>query len=138
MSTIATFGNPTYGITRTLTGVTYAEGVERVRAALKEQGFGVLTEIDIKTTLASKIGATTRDYVILGACNPKLAHDALQAEPAIGLLLPCNVVVSVDDAGDAVVSAVDPVSMFQVVGRPDVEGLAREVRVLLEQAIEKA
>ncbi len=133
---IPTFGSPRYGLTRTLTGVPYADGVARAREALKAQGFGVLTEIDVKATLDAKIGVSVRDYVILGACNPKLAHEALQAEPGIGLLLPCNVVVSANDAGDAVVSAVDPVAMFQVVGRPDVESLAANVRKLLEKALE--
>jgi uncharacterized protein (DUF302 family) len=137
MSTIPTFGNPSYGLTRTLAGVSYAEGVDRARQSLQKQGFGVLTEIDVKATLKKKIDADTRPYVILGACNPKLAHESLQAEAAIGLLLPCNVVVSEDDAGNAVVSAVDPVSMFTVVNRPDVEPLAKEVRVLLERVIEE-
>jgi uncharacterized protein (DUF302 family) len=137
MTTITSFGNPTYGLTRTLKGVSYADGVERARQSLQKRGFGVLTEIDVQATLKKKIDADTRPYVILGACNPKLAHQALQAEPAIGLLLPCNVVVSEDDSGNAVVSAIDPVSMFTVVGRPDVEPLAKEVRSLLEQAIEE-
>ncbi len=137
MSTIPTFGNPSYGLTRTLDDVSYADGVDRARQSLQKQGFGVLTEIDVKATLHKKIDADTRPYVILGACNPKLAHEALQAEPAIGLLLPCNVVVSEDDAGNAVVSAIDPVSMFAVVNRPDVEPLAKAVRVLLERAIEE-
>jgi uncharacterized protein (DUF302 family) len=137
MSTIPTFGNPSYGLTRTLDNVSYADGVDRARQSLQKQGFGVLTEIDVKATLQKKIDADTRPYVILGACNPKLAHEALQAEPAIGLLLPCNVVVSEDDAGNAVVSAIDPVSMFAVVNRPDVEPLAKAVRVLLERAIEE-
>jgi uncharacterized protein (DUF302 family) len=136
MSTIPGFGNPGYGLTRTLDGVSYEDGVTRAKAALKGKGFGVLTEVDIKATLDAKLGAKTRDYIILGACNPALAHRALQAEPAIGLLLPCNVVVSADDAGNAVVSAIDPVSMFQVVGRDDIEPIAKEVRQLLEAAIE--
>jgi uncharacterized protein (DUF302 family) len=136
MSTIPVYGNPSYGLTRTLDGVSYEDGVAKARAALKENGFGVLTEIDVKATLDKKLGVKTRDYIILGACNPPLAHRALQAEPAIGLLLPCNVVVSADDAGNAVVSAIDPVSMFQVVGRDDIEPLAKEVRQLLEKTIE--
>jgi uncharacterized protein (DUF302 family) len=135
MSTIPAYSQPHYGITRTLAGVSFDDGVARARAALKEQGFGVLTEIDVKATLDQKIGVKTRDYVILGACNPKLAHRALQAEPGIGLLLPCNVVVSTDDTGSAVVSAVDPVAMFKVVGRPEVEPIALEVKALLERAI---
>jgi uncharacterized protein (DUF302 family) len=135
-STIPTYDNPKYGLTRTLKGVSYDDGVARAKEALKGQGFGVLTEIDVKATLDKKIGAKTRDYIILGACNPKLAHQALQAEPGIGLLLPCNVVVSSDDDGNAVVSAVDPVAMFGVINRDDVEPIAKEVRQLLEKAIE--
>jgi uncharacterized protein (DUF302 family) len=134
-SNIPQFGEPGYGLTRTLTDVSYADGVKRAREALAEHGFGVLTEIDVKATLDEKIGAKTRDYIILGACNPKLAHRALQAEPGIGLLLPCNVVVSADDGGHAVVSAIDPVAMFTVVGRDDVEPLAKEVRDLLEKTL---
>ncbi|MDH5492850.1 MAG: DUF302 domain-containing protein [Myxococcales bacterium] len=136
MSTVPQFGSPAYGLTRTLEGVSYEQGVARAREALATEGFGVLTEIDVKATLKKKLDVDTRDYVILGACNPPLAHRALQAEPAIGLLLPCNVVVSSDDAGNAVVSAVDPVAMFQVVNRPDVEPLAREVRERLERVLE--
>ena len=137
MSTIPTYDRPKYGLTRTLEGVSYADGIARAKEALKANGFGVLTEIDVKATMKKKIDVDTRDYIILGACNPELAHRALQAEPGIGLLLPCNVVVSSDDAGNAVVSAVDPVAMFGVVGRDEVEPLAKEVRQLLENALEE-
>ena len=133
---IPEYPNPSYGLTRRLDGVSYADGVERTKRALKEQGFGVLTEIDVRATLDKKLGVEVRDYIILGACNPKLAHSALQADPGIGLLLPCNVVVSADDKGHAVVSAIDPGAMFGVVGRDDVEPIAAEVRGLLERAIE--
>lgn len=135
MSTVPPFGEPKYGLTRTLEGVGYEHGVQRAREALQAHGFGVLTEIDVKATLKQKIDADTRDYIILGACNPKLAHRALQAEPGIGLLLPCNVVVSSDDEGNTVVSAIDPGAMFEVVGRDDVAPIADEVRGLLEQVL---
>lgn len=135
-STIPTLDAPAYGLSRTLKGVSYEDGIARTREALKAQGFGVLTEIDIKKTLDAKLGAKTRDYIILGACNPKLAHQALQAEPGIGLLLPCNVVVAANDDGDAVVSAIDPVAMFGVVKRDDVEPIAAEVRGLLQAALD--
>jgi uncharacterized protein (DUF302 family) len=137
MSSIPTFKSTKYGITRTLSGVSYADAVAKVRDALATEGFGVLTEIDVKATLKKKLNADTRDYVILGACNPPLAHQSLQAEPAIGLLLPCNVVVSSDDDGNAVVSAIDPVAMFSIVGRPDVEPLAHEVRDKLNRVMER-
>ncbi|MFE7639496.1 DUF302 domain-containing protein [Kitasatospora sp. NPDC057518] len=93
----------------------FAQAVEAVTAALKEQGFGVLTTIDVRATLREKIGAEVEDYLILGACNPALAHRALQADRRIGLLLPCNVVVRTD--GDAtVVEAVDPQTMVALAG----------------------
>lgn len=138
MSSIPNYGEPKYGLTRTLAGVSFDKATSRVRAALSDQGFGVLTEIDIQGTLAKKLGAETRKYTILGACNPKLAHRALGVEPGIGLLLPCNVVVAEDDDGGAVISAIDPVAMFGVVGRDDIEPIAQEVKALLEAAITAA
>nr|BFD95693.1 DUF302 domain-containing protein [Kitasatospora sp. Xyl93] len=93
----------------------FAQAVEAVTAALKEQGFGVLTTIDVRATLREKIGAEIEDYLILGACNPALAHRALQADPRIGLLLPCNVVVRTD-GGATVVEAVDPQTMVTLAG----------------------
>ncbi len=128
------FGNPDYAITRHLPGASYEATIEAVRAALATQGFGVLTEIDVKATLKKKLDADVAPYIILGACNPKLAHRALTAEPGIGVLLPCNVVVAQADDG-VIVSAIDPRRMFEVVGRPDVAPLAEEVRSLLEAAL---
>ena len=90
----------------------------------------------MKATLEKKIDVHTREYIILGACNPELAHRALQAEPGIGLFLPCNVVVSSNDDGHAVVSAIDPAAMFRVVGRDNIEPIAKEVRDLLEKTLE--
>jgi uncharacterized protein (DUF302 family) len=112
----------------------YGEAVERVKAALKEQGFGVLCEIDVKQTMKEKRGVDFRPYVILGACNPPLAEQAFQAEPDIGLLLPCNVVVY-EVAGGSVVEAMDPVPVLGLVGNPALEPLAREVRRRLETAL---
>ncbi len=129
------FGQPNYGITTTMKGVGFEEAIERTTAALKEEGFGVLTNIDIKATLKKKLDVDHRPYAILGACNPPLAHKALTAEAPIGLLLPCNVVVSVDDDGNAVVSAIDPVEMFEVVGREDIQPIAHEVKERLERVI---
>lgn len=103
-----------YGFTRTLPGVTYGEARPRIEAALKAEGFGILTEIDVKATLRAKLDADFRNYVILGACNPVLAHEALSEDPGVGLLLPCNVVLTEDDGGDAVISIMDPEAMLAV------------------------
>lgn len=129
------FGDPSYGITTTLEGVSYSEAVERTTEALADEGFGVLTSIDIKETLRKKLDVDHRDYVILGACNPPLAHKALEAESPIGLLLPCNVVVTVDDDGNAVVSALDPTRMFELVERDDVQPIARDVKERMERVL---
>jgi uncharacterized protein (DUF302 family) len=125
-----------YTLTRALPGVPFGEAVARTRSALAGQGFGVLTEIDVKSTMKAKLGKELRDYTILGACNPALAFAALQAEPGVGLLRPCNIVVSADDNGGSVVGAVDPVALFSVVQRPDVAGLAEEVRQRLAKVLD--
>jgi uncharacterized protein (DUF302 family) len=123
-----------YGF-RTRLDMPYKEAVERTTAALKEEGFGVLTEIDVKATLKKKLDADFRKYVILGACNPPLAHRALQAELDIGLLLPCNIIVYEEDDG-SVVSIVDPLSMLGVVDKPQLEPVAREAQTRLRRVIE--
>lgn len=110
----------------------YEEAIERVTAALKQEGFGVLTEIDVQSTLKAKIGVDFDRYVILGACNPKLAHQALRAEREIGLLLPCNVIVYEAGAG-SVVSIVDPLAMLSVGLNPDLQDVANEARARLER-----
>ncbi len=112
----------------------YAEAVERTKAALKDQGFGVLTEIDVKATMKQKLDVDFRPYVILGACNPPLAHRALSAELDLGLLLPCNVVVYEDEAG-SVVEVMDPVAAMGVVGNPALEPIANEAKARLEKAL---
>ncbi len=129
------FADPTYGLTRRLPGAAYAATVEATKAALATEGFGVLTEIDVQATLRKKLDVDFPDYVILGACNPSLAHRALTAEPGIGLLLPCNVVVARDPDGASVVSAVDPVSMFSVVDNPELKPVAKDVRAKLARAL---
>lgn len=112
----------------------YEAAVEQVTAALKEQGFGVLTEIDVKATMKKKLDVDFQKYVILGACNPPLAHRALSAEPAIGLLLPCNVIVYEDEAqGGSVVSLVDPIAMLGFVDNPALAPVAQEARTRLEK-----
>jgi uncharacterized protein (DUF302 family) len=113
----------------------YAQTIERVTSALKEQGFGVLTEIDVKATLKKKLDADFRKYVILGACNPPLAYRALSAELEIGLLLPCNVIVY-EENGGSVVSIVDPISMLGVVDNPGLEPVANEARARLQRVAE--
>jgi len=108
----------------------------RVRAELKKEGFGILTEIDVKSTLKEKLDVDFRPYRILGACNPPLAHQALSSETDIGLLLPCNVIVYEADNGSSVVSVLDPVEQLGVAGRDDMESLAREVRSRMERVLE--
>jgi uncharacterized protein (DUF302 family) len=109
-----------------------ARAVERVTALLKEEGFGVLTTIDVRATLKDKLGAEFRDYVILGACNPSLAHRALQTELEIGLLLPCNVVVHEEQGGSRVMF-MDPVSALGVVGNDALGPVAAEARARLQR-----
>ena len=122
-----------YALSTTLT-TPYDETVEAVRAALGEQGFGVLTEIDIKATLKKKLDVDVPAQVILGACRPPLAHAALQAEPSVGLLLPCNVVVRETEDG-TVVEAVDPQTMVAMTDNRDLQTVADEAKERLEKAL---
>jgi LmbE family N-acetylglucosaminyl deacetylase/uncharacterized protein (DUF302 family) len=108
----------------------------RVRAALKEQGFGVLTEIDVRATLREKLGAQMEDYLILGACNPPLANQALAVDRDIGLLLPCNVVVRADGPHATLVQALDPQVMVEVTGRPELKDVAQEATTRLRAALD--
>lgn len=124
-----------YGI-RTTVNLPYAEALERTREALKAEGFGVLSEIDIREKLNEKLGVDFHPYVILGACNPPLAYKALQAEPEIGLLLPCNVIVYADGPARSVVSAIDPETMIALVGdKPAVREVAADARARLRRVI---
>ena len=123
-----------YGYSRTLPGMGYDEAVPRVTEALKREGFGVLTTIDVKETLKQKLGVDFQRYVILGACNPQLAHRALTLEPEIGLLLPCNVVVSERPEG-VVVQVVKPEAMLGMVERKELRPIAQEADARLRRAL---
>jgi len=126
-----------YGFSRTV-DLPYKEAVEKARAALKEEGFGVLCEIDIKEKLKEKLGVDFRNYVILGACNPPLAYKTLQQEIGIGLLLPCNVVVyETDETGKSVVAAIDAETMLSAVGTNNatLNAVATEVNEKLKRVV---
>jgi uncharacterized protein (DUF302 family) len=117
------------------TSAPFAEAVTRVRDALRSQGFGVLTEIDVKATLHDKLGEEMEDYLILGACNPPLAHRALSTDRHIGMLLPCNVVIRTED-GQTVVEALDPQTMVEVAGEPELQPVADEAARRLRAALD--
>ena len=129
------FGDPAYALTRKVEGRSFDEVVGAAREALSAEGFGVLTEIDVKATLRKKLDTDFRDYLILGACNPPLAHQALTHEPGIGVLLPCNVVVASDPDGAVVVSAIDPIKMFGVIERDELEPIAKDVKQKLARVL---
>ena len=113
----------------------YEQAIEAVTQALAKEGFGVLTEIDVAATLKKKLNLDRAPYKILGACNPQFAARALEIEPQIGALLPCNVIVREDDAGKTVVEFMDPNAVLQLVGRPEIATIAAEVRSRLERVM---
>ena len=123
-----------YGL-RVVVPLAYEQAVERASKALKAEGFGVLTTIDVKQTLKQKLDREFRKYVILGACNPPLADRALHAELEIGLLLPCNVIVYEEDATRSRVAILDPAVQLSITGRKDIEPLANEAKQKLERAL---
>lgn len=120
----------------TTTRLPFADAVDRARAELKAEGFGVLCEIDVQATLAEKLGVEREPYVILGACNPPLAQRALETEPDVGALLPCNVVVYAHE-GETRVSAIDAERMLSIVGREELAPIAAEVRERLARVVER-
>ena len=124
-----------YGFGKTVAS-SFDAAVDKVTQELQKEGFGVLTDIDVAATLKKKLNQDIPPYRILGACNPPLAHRALEAEPSIGLLLPCNVVVRQDDAGKVQVEFMDPNAVLDLVNKPEVHQLASEVRQKLERVMQ--
>ncbi|MCT8999928.1 DUF302 domain-containing protein [Chelativorans intermedius] len=124
-----------YTLNRNFPGSSFDDISARTREALASQGFGVLTEIDVKATLKRKLGAEIDDYLILGACNPSMAHRAMQLEPRIGAMLPCNVILRKADEG-VEVSAIDPVASMAAVENDELKAVAGEVRALLQKAVD--
>jgi uncharacterized protein (DUF302 family) len=126
--------NTKYGFGKTVT-TPFPETIERVTKALSTEGFGILTDIDVAATMKAKLNQDLPPYRILGACNPQLAHRAIQAEPSIGLLLPCNVVVREDESGRVRVEFMDTNAVLELVGKPEIDALAKEVSQRLERVM---
>jgi uncharacterized protein (DUF302 family) len=124
-----------YTLDRTLEGIGFDDAVDRTMAALSKHGFGVLTQIDVKATMKKKIDADVDDYLILGACNPRMAFEAMKLEPMVGAMLPCNVIVRSLGSGDVMVSAIDPVASMQAIENETLKTLAGNVRAMLGDVI---
>jgi len=125
-----------YGFSKKVT-LSYEKAIEKVTEELKKEGFGVLTEIDVKETLKKKLEVDFRKYKILGACNPPFAYQALQSEEQIGLMLPCNVIVYESDQGQTMVAAIDPVASMLAVQNPKLEKIASEIQSRLKRVIDR-
>ncbi len=130
------FGTPLYGITKVLDDTDFEGAIERVTARLGENGFGILTSIDVQSTLRQKIGQDIPRYTVLGACNPKLAFQALSTDPGFGLLMPCSVVVAEQADGTVAVSIAEPGAMFRALDRDDLDAFADQVREPLQAAVD--
>ncbi len=124
-----------YTIDRTFSGETFDKIVERTRGALSAQGFGVLTEIDVKATLKKKLGEDVDNYLILGACNPMMAHKAMQMEPRVGAMLPCNVIVRSTGENAVEVSAIDPLASMAAIDNAELKSVAVQVRDMLKTVV---
>lgn len=124
-----------YYINRTV-DYSYEEAIDRAKSALKEQGFGVLSEIDLQNTLKEKLGVDVQRYQILGACNPKFAHQAMQAEDKIGVLLPCNVVVQELQDGTTEVAAMDPVAALGIIENHEMDNISQQVKNAISKALD--
>ena len=125
-----------YYINKTIKGIGFYDAIDLVTEALKEEGFGIITEIDVKETFKKKIDIDFKRYTILGACNPKFAYEAIRIEDKLGLFLPCNVVVSEEENSDISISAVDPIASMAAVDNEKLGALAVDIRTRLERVIE--
>lgn len=125
----------TYTLDKTTNGMPFDQVVAATKAALSAKGFGVLTEIDVRATMKKKLDVDVADYLILGACNPKMALEAMKIEPKVGAMLPCNVIVRSLEGGAIMVSAIDPVASMQAIDNQELKTVAGQVRSLLEEAI---
>ena len=125
-----------YTFNKTLADTTFEAAIDHTRAALADKGFGVLTEIDVQKTMKAKLDETIPGYVILGACNPKMAFEALKLEPRVGAMLPCNVIVRELDNGGVEVSAIDPVASMSAIENAQLQSVAGQVRQMLSDVVE--
>ncbi|MEZ5728540.1 MAG: DUF302 domain-containing protein [Burkholderiaceae bacterium] len=125
-----------YTIDKTLSGVSFEQAVEQTRAALAGKGFGVLTEIDVKATMKKKLDADIDDYLILGACNPQMAHQAIGLEPRLGAMLPCNVILRRTGPDTIEVSAIDPVASMAAIENDKLHAVAGQVRTMLADVVD--
>ncbi|WP_168879461.1 DUF302 domain-containing protein [Rhizobium sp. P28RR-XV] len=125
----------TYTLDRTFKRTSFGDALDRTKATLSKHGFGILTEIDVKATMKRKIGVDISDYVILGACNPGMAFEAIKLEPKIGAMLPCNVIVRSINNSDVMVSAIDPTIATQPIDNEVLQTLAQTVRSMLREAL---
>ncbi len=125
-----------YGFTKTV-DMDFEQSIQKIKEELKKEGFGVLTEIDVRATLKKKLGVDFRPYKILGACNPSFAYKALLAEEQIGLMLPCNVIVYVNEQKKTVIAAIDPKASMMAIDNPALQSISKEVQAKLKSVMER-